>query len=646
MRSPLPMNTTLQSRYRLLELMAEGGFARTYLAQDQGRFNERCVVKEFCPSSGDVTVFKKAKELFQREAQTLYQIEHDQVPKFRALFTTEADQDPRLFLVQDYVAGQTYRSVLQERLLEHKSFSESEVRQLLESLLPVLSYIHGQGIIHRDISLENLILRSPDQTPVLIDFGVVKTVVTQLQQSRIMPVGTVVGKFGYAPMEQLQSGRAYPSSDLYSLAVCCLVLLTGLEPAQLFDDGAGGWKWRSRSISAGESRVNVSDEFAALLDRMLSQRPSDRFGTAEDVLRSLQALPEIPRAVVPLPSMRNSEQSVSDDTQGRTIAVVPPAAPQDKRPLRRQDPIIPPVRGGIAPASPPPRPSKANPWLLIFVGLATAVFSAGLGWLAMQLSLQRPWQSKTTPVATPSLTPTPTPTASIRYSEALTLVPGQTTTVQGSMNPNESLTYKISGTAEDTLSAQLSGSGITFSILQSDLTPVSAQTQGIVNWRGTLPRSGTYYIQVQNDSARTAQSFQLNLALAEPEPEPSISPSVSPTLTPTPTPTPIPLSFINQELNLDAQGETQALSGQLKPNQAQRYIITIEEGQSLSAAVTGEAPVTLTIRSPSGGTLNNAQNVLSWESSLSEPGTYQIDVVPIDASVNTNFAITVGLRQP
>jgi serine/threonine protein kinase len=639
MQSPLPMDTILQSRYRLRELMAEGGFARTYLAQDQGRFNERCVVKEFCPNSGDATVFKKAKELFQREAQTLYQIEHDQVPKFRALFTTETEPAPRLFLVQDYVSGQTYRSVLQERLLERKLFSEAEVRQLLASLLPVLSYIHGQGIIHRDISLENLILRSPDQVPVLIDFGVVKTVVTQLQQSRIMPIGTVVGKFGYAPIEQLQSGRAYASSDLYSLAVCCLVLLTGLEPAQLFDDGTGLWNWRSR--------VDATDEFAALLDRMLAQKPSERFGTADDALRSLHALPEIPVAVVPIPSGSHPEhpgasraRGTQDKSSIRTITAAPPIAREER--LRRQDPVIPPVRGVKVAASPTPRASKTNPFLLLLVGLTTAVFSAGLGWLVMQLSLRKPWQSQTVPVATQS--PTPKLTARVRYSEALNLEPGQSTTVQGTLNAKESLTYQISGAAEDALSAQLSGSGVTFSLLRSDLTPLSPQTQNVVNWSGPLPRSGTYYIRVQNASVSKAQDFQLNLALAEPTPEPSVSPSV--TLSPKPKPSPSAANVTETDLTLDDQGQTQELNGQLSPNQVQRYAVRVETGQSLSAAVVGQASVTLTIRSPSGQPLSNAQNVLSWESLLSEPGIYQIDVVPIDASINTDFAIAVGLRKP
>jgi hypothetical protein len=392
--------------------------------------------------------------------------------------------------------------------------------------------------------------------------------------------------------------------------------------------------------------VSTSDEFAALLDRMLAQKPSDRFGTAEDALRSLYALPELLVPVVPIPlELRSGEPNANakdtrNNSLGRTLAAVPPVAHEER--LRRQDPIIPPVQGVKAAQLPTPRASKSNPFLLLLIGLATALFSAGLGWLAMQLSLRRPWQPQPVPVVTQS--PTPTPTARVRYSEALNVEPGQSTTVQGSLNAKESLTYQISGTAEDVLSAQLSGSGVTFSLLRSDLTPLSSQTQNVVNWSGTLPRSGTYYVRVQNDSASTAQPFQLNLALAEPTPEPSVSPSETPI--PKPSPSPSATSVTVTDLTLDDQGQAQELNGQLSPNQVQRYVVPVEAGQSLSAAVVGQASVTLTIRSPSGEPLSNAQNVLSWESLLSQPGAYQIDVVPIDASVNTDFAITVGLRKP
>ncbi len=633
MRSPLSINTLLQGRYRLSELMAESGFARTYLAEDQGRFGERCVVKEFFSRSADATVFKKAKELFQREAQTLYALKHDQIPTFRGLFTAEADPDLRLFLVQDYVVGQTYRSLFQERLAQNSCFTEAEVQQLLRSLLPVLSYIHGQGIIHRDISLENLILRSPDQVPVLIDFGVVKTVVSQLQQSQIIPSGTVVGKIGFAPIEQLQSGRAYPSSDLYSLGVCCLVLLTGQEPSRLFDDSAAVWRWRSFA--------QVSEAFAVLLDRMVAYRPSERFSSADEVLQSL-SLERQTSSRTHQPTQNYA--SATEPSQIRTLAVASPAVVQGNR--QRQDPVIPPVRGIPSPNGQPDRANgsgsraQSNPFLMVLIGLVTAILSAGLGWAIMQFSLQRSPKSNPTVVETPSTQP-PSPTARVRYSETLNLLPGQTTTVQGSLASQESQTYQISAAAGNRLSAQLSG-GPTFDLLHSDLSPVSADSQNVTSWRGTLPQSDTYYVRIQNDTAGAAQSFQLNLALAEPPPEPSTAPSPS---TPTSTPSISSATAPATPLELTDANPDQKVVGQLEPSQIKSYTVLVQAGQSLSAAVLDQASVTLTIRNPAGRPLNNAEGVLSWESLLSEPGAYQIDVVPVEPSMKADFAIAVGLHR-
>jgi serine/threonine-protein kinase len=170
MQSPITVGTILQNRYHIIHIIGQGGFGRTYLAEDQRRFNELCVLKQLIAPSTGTSGGEKAQELFEREAAILYQIEHPQIPKFREKFA----QNEKLFLVQDFVVGKTYRNLLRERQDVGTTFTEAEVLHLLRTLLPVLSYIHGQGIIHRDISPENMILRESDSLPVLIDFGVVK----------------------------------------------------------------------------------------------------------------------------------------------------------------------------------------------------------------------------------------------------------------------------------------------------------------------------------------------------------------------------------------------------------------------------------------------------------------------------------------
>ncbi|MGL4617460.1 MAG: protein kinase domain-containing protein, partial [Chroococcidiopsis sp.] len=106
LQPPLQLGTVLQNRYRVDRVLGQGGFGRTYLAEDLGRFNELCALKELIPAQADNYALEKSQQLFQREAAILYQIQHPQVPQFRATF----EEDRRLFLVQDYVAGKTYRT--------------------------------------------------------------------------------------------------------------------------------------------------------------------------------------------------------------------------------------------------------------------------------------------------------------------------------------------------------------------------------------------------------------------------------------------------------------------------------------------------------------------------------------------------------
>ncbi|HEY9639631.1 MAG TPA: serine/threonine-protein kinase, partial [Coleofasciculaceae cyanobacterium] len=327
MQPSIPLGTILQNRYRVLSVLGQGGFGRTYLAEDQGRFNERCALKEFIPPQGSAYALTKAKELFQREAAILYQIQHPQIPQFRATF----EENQRLFLVQDYVEGKTFRSLLNDRKAKGLTFSEAEGLQLIRQILPVLHHIHSKGIIHRDIAPDNIILRQQDNLPVLIDFGVVKEIATRVQSPETVSEPTTVGKFGYAPSEQMQTGRAYPSSDLYALAVTALVMLTGQEPQELYDDRTLTWTW--------QRWIKLSPGFSEVLNRMLSYRPGDRYQSAAEVVQALQAAsgigspavsgtavsptsPVAPLPVVPAPS------PAPDVSHMQTMAIGRPAPPE------------------------------------------------------------------------------------------------------------------------------------------------------------------------------------------------------------------------------------------------------------------------------------------------------------------------------
>jgi serine/threonine protein kinase, bacterial len=279
----------LGGRYRIIKALGHGGFGRTYLAEDIHRFNETCVLKEFAPQVQGSYELEKAEELFAREAGVLYKLNHPQIPRFRELFRANLDEQERLFLVQDYVEGRTYRQLLEARKSQELHFSELEIRQLFVQLLPVLQYLHNIGVIHRDISPDNLILRSLDQQPVLIDFGGVKQVAAAATSAYVNPSAaetavplTRLGKAGYAPPEQMHQGMVSPESDLYALAVTALVLLTGKEPSELLDPTGRTQPW--------QQAVTLSPEMTGILTQMLALHPDDRFASAEAVLHALEQL--------------------------------------------------------------------------------------------------------------------------------------------------------------------------------------------------------------------------------------------------------------------------------------------------------------------------------------------------------------------
>ncbi|ALB39518.1 serine/threonine protein kinase [Anabaena sp. WA102] len=261
----------LDDRYRPIKFLGEGGFGRTFQAVDEKRLNTPCVIKQFLPQQTGSAALQKATELFQQEAQRLQELgKHPQIPDLEAFFS----QDDRLYLVQDFIDGQN----LLEEFQNQGTLNEPQIRNILIELLPVLQFIHDNKVIHRDIKPENII-RSKKGKLFLIDFGVSK----ETSGSILTRIGTTVGTPGYAPPEQLR-GTAYHNSDLYSLAVTCVRLLTGHFQKsdgsdQLFDTNRMQWTWRKY--------VSLSQELIDVLETMLQDIPANRYQSATEVLAAL-----------------------------------------------------------------------------------------------------------------------------------------------------------------------------------------------------------------------------------------------------------------------------------------------------------------------------------------------------------------------
>ncbi|MDY7005018.1 MAG: serine/threonine-protein kinase [Cyanobacteriota bacterium] len=286
----LKPGSKLRNRYIIIRQIGQGGFGKTYLAEDTGRFKQAVVLKQLTPGNKGTEFVRKAEELFHREAMTLHQINHPQIPRFWEFI----QENKCLFLVQDFIEGQTYESLLSQRRQQGNFFSEVEIIEFLRQILPVLNYLHSRGIIHRDIAPDNIICRAEDGLPILIDLGGVKQIAAEVSHKadsseNVVPAATKLGKFGYAPDEQMRLGIVAPHSDLYALGVTCLVLMTGKLPSELINTKTMEWQW--------SKELKLSPKFDGILNRMLAFIPSDRFQSAEEILVQLQ--PPEPEIIAP-----------------------------------------------------------------------------------------------------------------------------------------------------------------------------------------------------------------------------------------------------------------------------------------------------------------------------------------------------------
>lgn len=264
----------LKDRYRAIKPLGTGGCGQTYKAIDHDRLNHPCVIKLFLlPPEQDW----KATELFNQEAVRLYDLgKHDQIPELYAHF----EQDNRLYLVQEFIDGQTLWDELEGQGLPiYRQDKEGQIRSLLADLLPVLKFIHDQGVIHRDIKPANIMRRYIDGKVTLIDFGVAK----QATGALLVGKGTMIGTLGYAPAEQLQSGEAYPASDLYALGATCIHLLTGMHPFNIYNALEARLMWREHLLTG----IRISSQLAEILDKLVQHLVKDRYQSANDVLRDL-----------------------------------------------------------------------------------------------------------------------------------------------------------------------------------------------------------------------------------------------------------------------------------------------------------------------------------------------------------------------
>ncbi len=303
----------LKLRYRPLRLLGQGGFGRTFVARDMDIPSQPfCVIKQLCQTPNE-RFNQQALRLFRQEAIRLEKLgEHPQIPKLLAHFE---DQDDH-YLIQEYVEGDN----LGDEVHHAGPFQERQIWQVLGDLATVLTYIHQQNIIHRDLKPTNIMRRRADGKLILIDFGIAKL----LSQTSLNRTLTMVGSPEYMAPEQTR-GHIAPASDLYSLGMTCVYLLTLKAPLSFYSPADDTWFWRE-GLPPGRG---VSDRLAETLDRLLQTPISRRFSSAKALGMAVYTYRDAPRSTAAVSPALSLPPIQSDpDNWGEYLTTV------DYRPLK------------------------------------------------------------------------------------------------------------------------------------------------------------------------------------------------------------------------------------------------------------------------------------------------------------------------
>lgn len=263
----LEAEQVLQERYRLQQKLGQNAGRQTWLAEDISLSPPEPAIVKLLAFGGEVQW--DDLKLFEREAQVLKQLEHPRIPQYRDYFHID-DRTLWFGLVQEYIPGSCLKTLLNQA----KRFSEREIRKIGEDVLEILIYLHelNPPVLHRDIKPSNLIL-GEDSRVYLVDFGAV--------QDKAAAEGatfTVVGTYGYAPVEQF-GGRTVPASDLYALGATLIHLLTGISPADLPQE--------NMQMQFAD-RVNVNPSLVSWLQQLTEPALERRYPSAREALKALK----------------------------------------------------------------------------------------------------------------------------------------------------------------------------------------------------------------------------------------------------------------------------------------------------------------------------------------------------------------------
>lgn len=261
----------LEGRYRVVRMLGEGGFGKTYEVTDLDS-----VVKVLKILSKNEP---KYIELFQREAQVLSQLSHPGIPAVEPnayfVFSPKNSSEPLYCLVMEKITGLDLQKYLRQR---GSPIDQNLAVLWLLQLARILKEVHSQNFLHRDIKPSNIMLKS-DGHLALIDFGTVRSITNAYVGQQETTQATRIMSALYTPIEQMK-GKPVPQSDFFALGRTFTYLITGKELSELYDADIDELQWRNAA-------PNLSPQLADFLDHLMAPLASHRPANGEAMLQKL-----------------------------------------------------------------------------------------------------------------------------------------------------------------------------------------------------------------------------------------------------------------------------------------------------------------------------------------------------------------------
>ncbi len=442
----------LQNRYRIVALLGQGGMGAVYRAWDL-RLKKPVALKEMIPQPGlDPKTLEELREQFEQEAVILARMDHPSLVDVNDFF----EEDGNAYLTMDYVEGKSLADLIAQKGVQ----PEEQVVTWAEQLLGALAYCHTQGILHRDIKPQNVIIRS-DGRAVLVDFGLVKLWDPDAPKTRTIMRG--MGTPQYAPPEQYDThiGHTDPRSDLYSLGATLYHAMTGQVPPTATQRIANRVSFRAPRL--------INQQISPHLDRVIL--------TAMELPLEFR----YPSAEAMVEALAGEESSRPAPYAGTYPAEQPSAWPSMTAALPPQAASQPQYWSGSQPKTPPPENKRRRKrgWLWGIMGMFVLLLLVGGGLAFAGSRGSGPLMAFFAPTSTPfpiieEVTDTPTP------SPSSTPEPSATPTETPTATPTPRPTSTASDTDDEATSTATATATATPSPTATTSAPTSTATATVV----------------------------------------------------------------------------------------------------------------------------------------------------------------------